>query len=261
MAKSLGGPRLLYALHHSHGLPSVRTVNRKFRIPRVLPCVARPEKAEIAANISAFFDPEQKPPPTPQGSCGALPGHVIMLDGVALEEKCRYLQSLRCAVGASRENPPAKHPVINSLEDVLELDKALNENKTATYGKEASVVVLGPTAQKTHYGGIPLAVSASDKSEDGRQLASWFSEAVLDTWRTAPFGECLHGPIWSFATDGESSLRVAKHILCMSHDLDRNSSLGKKLYPLQGLNCRVGSHDLVATCDPKHIFKRTYLYA
>jgi len=89
LVKSIGGPRLLYALQRSHGIASWRTVGRNTKIPRLLPSVAAPTSDEIMANITAFFDPSVKPHPTPTPA-GHLSGNIAMLDGIALETKCRY---------------------------------------------------------------------------------------------------------------------------------------------------------------------------
>lgn len=260
LVKSLGGPRLLYTLHHSHNLPSTRTVNRKFNIPRLRPSVGHPSAEEINANISAFFSPNQRSSAVALTASGDLAGNVLMCDGVAIDEKCRYDPESGCAIGTCREHPPPIFPPrIISFKDVEQLEKALHTDKTSCYGKEATVVVIAPASGKDKLGGVPLAVSSSCKSESGSQFASWLRE-VINAWHTNPCGERIHGPIWTIATDGESSLRVGKYLLCMSEDLDRDSPLGKLLYPLRGLNCRVGSGNIVATCDPKHVFKSMLLF-
>jgi hypothetical protein len=65
LVKSIGGPRLLYALQRSHGIPSWRTVGHNTKIPRLLPSIAAPTSDEIGANITTFFDHSVKPHPTP----------------------------------------------------------------------------------------------------------------------------------------------------------------------------------------------------
>jgi hypothetical protein len=55
LVKSIGGPRLLYALQRSHGIPSWRTVGRKTRIPRLLPSIAAPTPDEIKAILLLFL--------------------------------------------------------------------------------------------------------------------------------------------------------------------------------------------------------------
>ncbi|KAH9856503.1 hypothetical protein C2E23DRAFT_771814, partial [Lenzites betulinus] len=62
LAKALGGPRLLYALAHSHGLPSLTTIRRELEIPRLIPSIGKPTEKEIATNISALCDIQRKLP-------------------------------------------------------------------------------------------------------------------------------------------------------------------------------------------------------
>jgi hypothetical protein len=106
LVKSIGGPRLLYALQKSHGLPSVSTVQRYQRIPRLRPSIGHPKAEDIAENMSSFFAADIKPPPTwpCKISAGKLPGNILMFDGIALEPKCRYNQrsaSGRCRISCT----------------------------------------------------------------------------------------------------------------------------------------------------------------
>ncbi|RDB15564.1 hypothetical protein Hypma_004145 [Hypsizygus marmoreus] len=89
LTEALGGSRLLYALQKALGLASSSTVRRHHKIPRLLPSIGEPSSDEINANISAFLDPNVKPPP-PLLPSGARPGNVAMIDDISLESKCRY---------------------------------------------------------------------------------------------------------------------------------------------------------------------------
>jgi len=64
LAKSLGGPRLLYALSKGDRYPSVSTVAQKYRIPRIIPSLAIPSREEISDNITMFFGAGGKQAPT-----------------------------------------------------------------------------------------------------------------------------------------------------------------------------------------------------
>lgn len=88
-------------------------------------------------------------------------------------------------------------------------------------------------------------------------LAKWL-KIVVAAWQRHKYGECLNGPLWAIATDGESTFRLAKFLLYMTEQVAPDSDLGKILHPLLGLNCWTGEHGLVGTCDPKHIIKRMY---
>ena len=97
--------------------------------------------------------------------------------------------------------------------------------------------------------------SPSDKTEKGIHLAEWV-QTVLDTWKKHDLGAQTNGSIWALASDGDSAFRVAKHKICMVKKLDSNSTLGKLLAQLFGLNCYTSVNGVLWTGDPKHILKR-----
>ena len=71
-----------------------------------------------------------------------------------------------------------------------------------------------------------------------------------------PFGQNLIGAIWTLSSDGDSSFRRARHIICMVRPIDLKSAFGEKLDGLKGLNLLTSEEGIVGSCDPKHIFKR-----
>ena len=260
LVKSLGGPRLLYALHKSHGLASVSTVGRHHVVPRLLTSVGVPSVEEVHDNISVFYAPEQKPPPSPSKN-ELLPGHILMLDGVAIEEKCRYDSTRNAVVGLCREHSQRVNTSVSSVENLQHIAGALDrgpQDNGCCHGKDASVVAIGPYARTDHYTPTPIVLSASCKAEIAEHLAQWL-EMILEVWKNHPQGEKLHGPLWSIGSDGESQFRKARYILCMAQEIPPNSALGKILRSCLGLNKMTSTQGVVATCDPKHILKRKAL--
>jgi len=77
--------------------------------------------------------------------------------------------------------------------------------------------------------------SPSDKIEKADDLARWM-RIVLDVWKSHKFGEKTNGPIWSLASDGDSTYRAAKFKICMEKIIETNSYVGKVLKSLLGLN-------------------------
>ncbi|KAJ6449180.1 hypothetical protein C8R45DRAFT_1131162 [Mycena sanguinolenta] len=259
LIKSLGGPKLLYALQKSYGLASVSTVQRKQPIPRLLPSVGVPNKAEISHNISSFFDPEIKPPKSYPGS-PTLPGNIIMFDGIAIETKCRYCPRRNVILGLCREHVNRFNTQVDTMESVDAVRTALAETdlKSSTkvcFGSDATVVAIAPYADQEHYTAFPLVVSGSDKTEKSNELASWLN-TILETWKEHPQGEKLHGPIWALGSDGDGVYRLAKFQLCMRKKIEADSDLGKILTPLVGLNQFTSIDGVVLTSDMKHIAKR-----
>ena len=216
LVKSIGGPRLLFALQKSHGLPSVSTVRRYQRIPRMRPSIGRPKAEDIVANISSFFAADLRPPPT--WPCkiptGKLPGNVLMFDGIALEPKCRYDQRSDHIIGLCREHADHYATNLDSMAVIDKIKEGLMKDKSdpsrCCYGVDATVVAIAPYARSDFYSPTPLVLSPSDKTEKGRDLAIWI-QTTLDAWKTHPLGEKVHGPIWALASDGDACFRVARY--------------------------------------------------
>ncbi|KAJ6609768.1 hypothetical protein B0H10DRAFT_2295284 [Mycena sp. CBHHK59/15] len=261
LVKSIGGPRLLYALQKSHGLASRSTVMRNQAIPRLQTSIATPSREEIDANISALLNPLIKPPPVQSGH-EKLVGHAVMFDGVALETKCRYCPHRNAILGLFWEHSDrVKNQVTNlqSIEDIETIHTALfspaTKDDKVCFGSDATVVAIAPYGRNDHYTPSPIVVSPSDKTEKGLELAKWM-QTVITSWQANESGESVHGPIWALASDGDAAYRLAKHTLCMVKKLDPASDLGKILHPLIGLNLLTSIHNILWTGDPKHIWKR-----
>ncbi|KAI0739154.1 hypothetical protein C8Q80DRAFT_1112684 [Daedaleopsis nitida] len=256
LAKALGGPRLLFALVQSHGFPSASTLSRNVNVPRLRACIGRPTAGEVNTNISALFDPQLKTPMlirSPDPISDAVAGLVMMIDGIALEERCRYYSEENCVVGLCREHLHGLRIKVNSLQDVHDIEAALHP--TVHYGKDGTVAALAPYANSEHYAPVPLIVSASCKAETGEGLISWL-KVVLDAWKVHPYGAPTHGPVWTLTSDGESSFRRARFLLCMNERVSPTSPLGQRLDTLTGLNLNTGPDGILGTCDPKHVMKR-----
>jgi hypothetical protein len=179
-----------------------------------------------------------------------------MIDGVALNEVCRYDASRNCILGLCREHSHNVDKYVTSLDIIKNVENAIHgDEKECCYGKDATVVAIGPYADDTHYTPVPIVVSPSCKKETGKELARWI-KTVLQTWATHPDGQAKHGPIWVVGSDGEPSFRLMRMSMCMTHVVDANSDLGKILHTMPGLNKQTGENGIVRTCDPKHVIKR-----
>jgi len=115
--KALGGPHLLYALQHSHGLASWRTVHHHVKIPKLMSSISVPSSDEISCNISSFYDLTVKPHAKPT-QAGLLPGNVAMFDGVALDTRCRYCSKRDSMLGLCREHSHRVNTKVDSIESV-----------------------------------------------------------------------------------------------------------------------------------------------
>jgi len=251
LIKAFGGPRLLYSIQITEGYPSLTTLRRHNPIAEITVSLKEPNKAEMTANILAFLGPKtgQKPPTNP------LIGQVLMMDGVAIEEVCRFDQDRNCVLGLCREHSQNIELEVKSVNSLKRIQAALHAERICHHGKDATVAGIATVTARDHYAVVPLILSPSCKSESGSDIAKWIS-LFRDTYRADPNGEQRHGPIWILATDGESAFRNLRFRLCLLVQLDPELPLGKVLCVLAGFNVMTGLHGLIGTCDPKHIVKR-----
>ncbi|TFY57754.1 hypothetical protein EVJ58_g6829 [Rhodofomes roseus] len=253
LSKVLGGPRLLFALTKSDRFPSGSTVGRRMKIPELDPSISTPTRPEFKRNFASLCNPEHNPLPPRYGSTKQLAGLVVMVDGIAIEERCRYLPSRNAIAGLAREDAGKVSLEVKSYEDVQKVENALLDG-VCSHGKDATVVSIAPYARVDHYNALPLVVSPSNKRETGEQLAHWLWE-FCDSWRTDPHGEAVRGAFWALASDGDAAFRLAKHIICSTHAVPVETDLGSRLSRLKGMNRMTSATGIVATCDPKHVFK------
>lgn len=223
---------------------------RRQRVPVLTPSISTPSFSEVNENLKHFFCEEQQPNTV---TCG----HSLLVDGVALEEKCRYLRSTDTIVGICREHGSALDLRVRSQESLTDVEDALHgEKPRAHYASEATVAAIAPF-RNLSYSAIPVALSGSCKADTGEGMALWLRE-LFRVWKESEDGEKRHGPIWSIATDGESIMRSSRFLVCMSQELAPSSPLYPLLHYLPGLNLFTGPNDVTMTCDPKHIFKSAY---
>ncbi|KAJ3911479.1 hypothetical protein F5877DRAFT_20743, partial [Lentinula edodes] len=252
IAKSLGGPRLLYALQKAFGLPSRTALSKNAHVPELRPCISKPSEEEIDYNISTLFDSNVRKAPMSDSLKRA--GKVLMMDGIAVEEVCRYCPARDKACGLCREHGNTVDCRVPDYAAIKAIEEAL-EGGTVHVGKDATVLAIASLSDPDDYIPVPVLISSSCKKEDADQLSRWL-QLFLEVWRSHPNGERLHGPITVLASDGESTFRSARFKIAMSERIDTTQGFGVSLSDLPGLNLQTGMYGLLTTCDHKHIFKR-----
>ncbi|KAF9052545.1 hypothetical protein BDP27DRAFT_1242705 [Rhodocollybia butyracea] len=194
IAKSLCGPRLLFALQKAYGLPSRTTLWRNAHVPELRPCIASPTEKEIEYNLSALFDQSiWKVPPLDSLKHA---GKVFMMDGVAVEEVCRYCPACDVVCGLCHEHGDSVDCGVADYNAIKAIKTALDVGKVHV-GKDATVLALGSLSNPDDYIPIPVLLSSSCKAEDTDQLAYWL-DLFLKVWRSHPNGENYMGqlPYW-----------------------------------------------------------------
>ena len=255
LAKAHGGPRLLYALNKSHGLPSPSTVNESFDVPCLLPCIKMPCAQDVHVNADSLLSPHIKPAAPSYPSSNKQAGVEWMVDDVSTDEKGRYIPKYNAIGGICRQHvAKTKVTDIQEVTDVKSVAESVNTGK-CHFGKDATVAAIAPYGRTDYYGATPLIASPTCKNEDGISLSIWL-RACMRGYNTHKYGRARQGPIWALASDGEASFRKAKFELCMTHQIPRDSELGLHLYQMSGMNVQCGEDGIISTCDPKHVFKR-----
>jgi hypothetical protein len=252
LTKAIGGPQLLYALQKFRNLPSLSSVRHNRKIPSLLPSVTTPSQKEMSINITSFLGPDGKSASALHN--GEHPGQVLILDGAALEELGQWEASRNVILGLCREHSSNINLTVTSVEVVDAIEEALKDG-SCCLGKDGTVVAIAPIADSEYYYPVPLILSPSCKQEKRADLAKWLN-TLLTVYKSHTFGEKIHGPIRTIASDGEASFQTARFFLCMKTRLDSQSDLGKILCKIPGLNCYTGDHGILGTCDPKHVIKR-----
>ena len=253
LIKAYGGPRLLYAMQKADAYPSHSTLRTRKKIPELLVSTGQPTLMDMNSNISAFLGKEGRQP----SPYAKLIGQCLMIDGVALEEVCRYDSNQHAVLGLCHEHSTRDDSIVLTMDDINRIHDRLfkTPHNPCHHAKDGTVAAIAPVTGEKHYYPVPVLLSGSCKTENAAALQNWISQ-FLHAYRHNPDGEAIHGPIYTLPTDGESTFRKVRLGLCLSEDLDRNSEMGKIIYNLPGMNCRTGPGGIIGTSDPKHTMKR-----
>jgi hypothetical protein len=80
-------------------------------------------------------------------------------------------------------------------------------------------------------------------------------EIVLEAWKRSVYGERLHGPILSVASDSDAKRCLALFMMTMHTEILEGNPLYPFVRDLPGLNRRVGIDNLTMDVDFKHKMK------
>jgi hypothetical protein len=267
LAKVASGSRFLGALNRADGYASATTIRTKFDVPRLVVSSGKPEdlRSEINSNITAFFNSELLRPPQPTGISQNRRhvGVVSMWDDISIEEHCQYEWIRNISLGLAREYAKRWPKLqIDSDDDILAMKNAV-ENPDAPlklrYGKDATVAAIAPVTPlppTNVYHPVPLMVSANCKETTVSELVE-ILQTMTQAWKEHPDGQAKHGPIVTYASDGDGVSRAARHQMCTEASLDEvDPELNAVLSRLIGLNTMVSKDGATHSCDFKHLWKR-----
>jgi hypothetical protein len=242
-----GGPKLAFAVGRATGLPSLSTARRHSDIPNIVPCLSTPLHMEISANITT----KSQHSPTPY----VKRGHNLQIDEISLEERPRYLKSRNAVLGLCREHTPGLNVTLDEIESVQHLALKVKSGECHV-AKEATVAAIAAFSSE-HYSVTPLLISPTCKTEKPKSGKEWIA-MIEQTWHESKDGEAKHGPIWSLASDGDPSRRMALHSLTCIDPVSQSDPLWAEIGHLRGFNRFVGKRNLTSEYDPRHEGKRAY---
>ncbi|KAJ7737778.1 hypothetical protein DFH07DRAFT_752914 [Mycena maculata] len=178
-------------------------------------------------------------------------GFSLLIDEISLQERARYYRWDNTIGGICREHSHMANLTVDSVESIQKVAQQVREG-VCHLGKEATVVAIASYSREDYHA-RPIIVSVTDKTEKALEQAAWM-RTLIECWDGE--WEKLLGPLFGFASDGDTVHRLAMHELFMGQLLDENSPLYKFLGALRGLNLECDSKGRVSDKDPKHIFKR-----
>ncbi|KAJ7477836.1 hypothetical protein B0H11DRAFT_2281259 [Mycena galericulata] len=244
MVYRLGGRKLLYAVNHGLGLPSLRTLRNHMAFTRIMPTVGTISVADIVHNIKEVI----LKPREAAGKKG-LRGVSLLIDEVALEERAGHFRHNNMVGGLCWRHSSRVNLCLNSYQAAVDIATALKNGKVHL-GKEMTVVSASCFGESGTY---PIMALPSCKHV-GPDESGLIYETVTKAWRE--HAAATVGEQWSWSTDGDSSRRRAGYAHFVQHKLTSASPIFGTLAGMTGLNLYTGIHDITLDFDYKHIFKR-----
>jgi predicted RecA/RadA family phage recombinase len=247
----LGGGAALHALNHSPiQLPSRHTIADVRRQHRLRITVGDVKMSDILENIEILFKND-----IDVGEFTHV-GHTLSQDEIASDARLCYLPETD-EIGGLCEHAITELDTFkmgSDLTSVRATAKAVREGRVHV-GKEFSVAAFSRHAE-TDYGAKPVLLLPTCK-QGSWQSSAQLLQKLVKAWKLSPFGEAMHGPLWSIASDGDATRRAALYLICMHRELEKDDPLYDLLYDLKGLNLHCGEGGLTMDFDYKHLFKRT----
>jgi hypothetical protein len=243
----LGGGAALYALNKAPiSLPSRHTIAEERRQISLRITVGDVKVTEIMKNIEMLFRDIDI------GDHDKVI-HTLCQDEIAGDGRLCYLDDTDEIAGLC-EHANAELETFKMGTDLTAVQaaaKAVREGRVHV-GKEFSVAAFARHAP-TDYGAKPVLLMATCK-HGSWQTAVINLQKLLAAWKLSPYGEIMHGPVKTIASDGAADRRRALYLLCMNQEV-RGNQLWEHLKDLPGLNLFTGPDGVTKCFDPKHTWK------
>ncbi|KAJ7812994.1 hypothetical protein B0H14DRAFT_2605409 [Mycena olivaceomarginata] len=184
---NLGGRKLLYAMSHGLGLPSLRTLKRHMAFTRIMPTIGNISVTDIIHNIEEVIMKPRTLAQQAQELCGVN----LMIDEVALEERA----------------------------NAVALAKSIKDGKVHLAKEVPMVVAASCFGERGTY---PILALPSCKQVNAEDSGTIF-EVVTEAWNRA--GAHVLGILWSWSTDGDHRRRGAGYKYFVSQELPKSHAI------------------------------------
>ncbi|KAJ7150437.1 hypothetical protein C8R43DRAFT_829032, partial [Mycena crocata] len=246
MSYILGGRKLLYALSHGSGLPSLRTLRRHMAFTRIMPTVGTISVSDIVHNIrEILFKPRDAAGRT------KLRGVSFQIDETALEERAVHFRHTNSVGGICWRHSPAANLILKTYDAAVELANKIKTGKVHL-AKEVTVVAAFCFGERGTYPILALPTCKHLTADDSTTIY----QTVLEAWNLSGASTKVGIP-WSWATDGELMRRLAGYTEFLAEKLSKMSPIYGTLAAMTGLNLFAGAGNAITLdFDFKHLFKR-----
>ncbi|KAJ6497248.1 hypothetical protein DFH09DRAFT_893381, partial [Mycena vulgaris] len=244
MVYRLGGRKLLYAVNHGLGLPSLRTLRNHMPFTKIMPTVGTISVEDIIHNIREVVLKPRDAAAIRQ----PLRGISLLIDEVALEERTCHFRHNNSVGGLCWRHSPKVDLQLKTYDDALKIAEKIKLEEVHL-GKEMTVVSVSCFGESGTY---PILALPTCKHV-GPEESSIIYETVTSTW--LEHAATHVGMPWSWSTDGESSRRKAGYEQFTRERLPRTSPIFGTIAGMAGLNIFTGIHSITLDFDYKHIFK------
>ncbi|KAJ7872498.1 hypothetical protein B0H14DRAFT_2344661, partial [Mycena olivaceomarginata] len=247
MAYILGGRKLLYALSHGCGLPSLRTLRRHAAFTRIMPTIGTIFISDIFHNIEEVVF-------KPRAAAGRtkLHGVSLLIDETALEQCAVHFRQNNQVGGVYWRHTPAVNSLLNTYELALKLSEDIKKG-TAHLANELTVVAASCFGEGGTYPILALPSCKALNADNSQRIY----ETVTEAWEKSGAATKV-GEIWSWSTDGAMPRHIAGYRCFLSQKLSPTRPIYGTLASMVRLNLHAGVNEITLDFDYKHIFKREW---
>uniref|UniRef100_A0A8H7XX72 Uncharacterized protein n=1 Tax=Psilocybe cubensis TaxID=181762 RepID=A0A8H7XX72_PSICU len=244
----LGGSRIAGIAHRALGLPGITTLRNRAIMPPLIPSPSHPTESEVSKNLLACFESLK------DVLAGVDVLHAnLQLDEIAVERRIRWDDHTNVFLGVCREHGKQTALEFNSESDMVELFQSL-DNEEVHFAREATVGAIGIMDQDTRvYAARPIVISGDCKQETGEDHADLI-RTLINSVSSNKLSTKVR--VVSIASDGETRRGSALSLLTYQKPLSTSSPIYSQLFNLTFLDLYVGSDDITADKDWKHVIKR-----